>query len=389
MKLKVALPLLISSTAMNGFMAIAPILAEIQKSFPEVKASGIQLIYTIVSLFSITTMLLSGVLVNHFSKKRLMLAGLLLMSTGGVLPAVFHHSVIILYLFSAISGTGMGLFNILNSTLISDNFKGIEKGKMMGAQSAMVSIGGGTLSAASGFIAARMYWTLSPLVFLIYIPIILIVLLILPDDSVALKMGKGKSWINKHLIVFAVLNLLSSLCINVFQSNSAMFLEDNNLGNASVAGAVHSVFMIIGIPGGLSLGFFIKYLGRKVMGVSTLVLAGGMFMIAFSNSLASVYTGAILIGIGFSIRAPGSIMFAADMVSPNAAAMGIALNNAMGSIGNFISPIVINKATEMTNGGINQRFIISGVVLTVISLVYIYSEKFSEYQVKGFTKEKR
>jgi MFS family permease len=371
-KINNVIPILFSSIIMNGFMAIAPILAEIQKSFPDADSSEIQLIYTIISLSSMFTMILAGVLVHYFSKKSLMLAGILIMIIGGVLPSILHKSLLMLYVLSSLFGIGMGVFNIVNSTLISDYFKGVDKAKVMGIQSAMVSIGAAVLSSLSGLIAVRKNWPLSYLVFTICIPIFIFIFIALPKDPVAQRNSTGEKSISWRLVYFVILNLFASMCINVFHSNNAMFLETMGLGNAAIAGTVQFVFMLVGIPCGLSLGFCMKHLGRNTMGFSTLSIAAGMFFIAFSHSLLTVYLGAFLIGAGFAIRAPGSIIISANMAPLNSAAMAIGLNNSFGSIGNFISPIVINPIAEKIGNKPSIHFLLSGNVLLMLSLFYFF-----------------
>jgi MFS family permease len=377
-------PILAVSILMNSFMTVVPILAEIQKSFPMASASEIQLIYTIVSLFSLFTMLLSGKLVHYFSKKTLLLAGIGIMFTGGILPSIFHQNLPMLYIFSSVFGIGMGLHAVISSALISDYFKGINKGKIMGMQAAIASFGGAVMSAGSGFIAANSNWKFSYLMYLICVPLFLLVLFILPRDKKIPKEVAKKGGINGRLIYFVLLNLFLSICINVFHSNNAMFLEETGLGNAAVAGTVQFIFMITGIPVGLSLGLCIKFFGKNIMGMASFFMALGMFFIAFSHSLPAVYAGAFLVGVGFSIKAPGGLTFITNMVSANSAAMAIALNNAFGSVGNFISPIVVNPAARMMGGGPNRQFIISSIALVFISLLYIFLNPIKKEEISSF-----
>jgi MFS family permease len=264
----------------------------------------------------------------------------------------------------------MGIFAITNSTLISDNFKGLDKARAMGVQTAIVSIGGAVLSALSGFIAAWKSWNLSYLVFTICIPIFILVLFTLPNDQKTPKTDKKGQEINWRLFFFILLNLFASVCINVFQSNNAMFLEKTGLGNAAIAGTAQFIFMIVGIPAGLGLGFFMKHLGRSIMVYSSLCIAVGMFFIAFSHSLPTVYIGAFLIGMGFAIRSPGGITMSANMVAANAAAMAIGLNNSFGSVGNFVSPIVINSISAKINDHPGIQFIVAGIMMVVLGLLY-------------------
>ncbi|GHU86631.1 MFS transporter [Spirochaetia bacterium] len=383
MKMEIVVPALAASILINSFMAVVPILAEIQKSFPEAAVSGIQLLYTISSLFSLVTMLLAGRLVYYFSKKTLLLVGIGIMFAGGVLPFLFHQSLWMLYILCAVFGIGMGFNAVISSTLISDHFKGIEKGRIMGIQAAIVSIGGAVMSALTGFIAAHANWALSYLVFVICIPIFILVLFILPKDKITLKTEAKGGGINGRLVCFVTLNFFISMCINVFNSNNAMFLEKTGLGNAAVAGTVQFIFMIVGIPVGLKFGSCIKFLGRNIMGIAALFVTLGMFLTAFSHSLITVYIGSLLIGAGFAIKCPGGITFSSNMVHENSAAMAIALNNAFGSVGSFISPIFFNTITEKIGGKLEIQFIISGAISLLLALLYFLIGSIKKEEVKA------
>jgi MFS family permease len=372
MKIKNAIAILTASIIMNGSMAVVPILAEIQKTFSVVNSSEIQLIYTISSLFSLFAMFVAGILVHYFPKKNLLMTGIGIMFIGGILPSVFHQNLWVLYILSAVIGVGMGFLGVINSALPSDHFKGTEKTKILGIQATMVSIGGAVMSVVSGFIAVHANWSLSYLIFLICIPVFIVVFFTLSKDQVTPRNEAKKNGITGTLIYFVILNLFTSMCINVFHSNNAMFLEKTGLGDASVAGVVQFMFMIIGIPGGLCFGLCAKYLNRNLMGVISLFLATGMLFISFSHSLITIYAGAFLIGLGFSLKAAGVIHISTNMVPANSTALAIALTNAFGQIGNFISPMVVNPISRMVGGEPAKNFIISTVILFILSLLYIF-----------------
>ena len=361
------------SAVMNAFMAVSPILAEINKSFPDATSAQVQMVYTIGSLVALPIMLLAGRLANYIPKKHLSILGMVIMFGGGMLPTFLNSQLWMLYLASGIIGFGMAFVNVISSTLISDHFTGLDKGAIMGIQSAAVSVGGALTSWVSGMVAANANWRLSYLVYLIILPILFVVLFLLPKDKVVppKEAAAGGRVIHGRLIFFAVMSFFCSMIVNGFNSNIAMFLDESGLGGADVSGTAGSIFMLIGIPAGLLLGVIIKRLGRSTVGVMMLCVSVGMFCVAFASNLILVYAGAFLVGIGFAVRNPTGITFAANMVPAASAGLGIALYNAFGSVGNFLSPIVLSWASGLFDGTVRTAFLICGVGAVIAGLILL------------------
>lgn len=372
-KKNILIAILCMSAVMNAFMAVSPILAEVGKSFPDAGSSQVQMVYTIGSLVALPIMLVAGRLANYMPKKYLAMIGMVVMMAGGMLPQVMHEALWQLYLASGVIGFGMAFINIISSTLISDHFTGLSKGTVMGYQSAAVSIGGALTSYASGLIAANDTWIHSYLVYLIILPTFLVVLFLLPKDKVIppKEAAVGGKTIHGRLIFFAILGFFCSVFVNYFNSNIAMFLDKTGLGDAAVSGTVGSIFMLIGIPAGLLLGTVIKKLRRNTVGIMALCIAGGMACVAFAQSLVLVYVGAFLVGLGFAIRNPAAITFAANMVPAASAGLGIALLNSFGQVGNFLSPLIINAVAGVLGGNVRTTFIVCACGLLVLGIVYL------------------
>ena len=361
------------SAVMNSFMAVTPILAEVGKSFPTASNSQVQMVYTIGSLVALPLMLLAGRLTNYCPKKYLGIVGMAIMLLGGMLPTVWHNQLWNLYVASGVIGVGMAFTNIISSTLISDHFSGLSKGAVMGYQSAAVSVGGAITSYFSGMIAANIHWSKAYLVYLIVLPVILITLALLPKDKVVPPeeaAAEGKA-IHGRLIYFGILNFFAFIFVNYFNSNIAMFLDGTGLGDAAVAGTVGSIFMLIGIPAGLLLGAIIKKLGRSTVGIMTLCIAVGMLCVSVAQSLVLVYVGAFLVGFGFAVRNPTGITFAANMVPAASAGLGIAVFNAIGQVGSFLSPFAVNGLGSLFGGGVRTTFMICAVGLAVVGTVFL------------------
>lgn len=384
--------ILIALLAMSGVMstnnAIMPILNEISVSFPDASTNAIQMAYSVSLLVSLPIMLLSGVLVKRFSKKRLVLAGLLLLGIGGSVPVVVHASLVHIYIGSAFVGAGSGIVNILSSALISDYYDGVDKARVMGYQSAALSALGGICTMASGMVATQWHWWYSFALFLLALPVFVLVMALLPLDKPLRDQAPAASNVYKAgLIWWAVLAFLWSIFMYAFNTNISMFIDEEGFGGADVAGGVSSMFMIIGIPGGLILGSCIKVFKRSVVAVACAVCAVGMVVIGLAPNIAFVYVGAFLFGLGYAVRNPANVTFAAYLVPTAGSAAAIALVQALGTVAGFISPAVVNFLSSLFGGSFRTTFLVCGVAMAVLTVLYFVANPVKNEAIEGSSGE--
>lgn len=370
-KAKILIALLTMSGVMATNGAIMPILNEISISFPEASTNAIQMAYSVSLLVSLPVMLASGVLTNRFSKKGLVLVGLLLMSVGGAFPVVLHSSLVHVYIGSAFVGAGSGIVNILSSSLISDYYDGVDKARVMGYQSAALSLMGAVLAFASGQIAVMWQWWWSFLLFLVGIPVAVVIAICLPKDKpIPQDAETTKTTYSKGVIVWAVLAFVWSVFMYAFNTNIAMFIESAGFGGADVAGGVTTMFSLIGLPAGFVVGACVGALKRNVVPAACLLCAIGMVVVGLAPNIVVVYIGAFLFGLGFAIRNPCVVTFTAYIVPAAGVAAAIALVQAAGTVACFISPFVVNFVAGFFGGDLRATFVAVGIALGVITVAY-------------------
>ncbi len=239
--------------------ALAPILAEIGKFFPNASDTSIQIVLQIINLICLPGMLLEPYLEPHITKKNIGIIGTILMLAGALLPQVLNTELWMLYAASGIIGLGLSFVVVVSSSLISDYFTGLDKSRVMGFQSIFVSIGGALIAKGSGMFTAMAGWRRGYLVFLICIPIVLIVLATVPKSEVTKQEEKKeKAGISKEMVYFGLLCLVTGIFVATFNSNISMYIDRKGIGDASTAGTVASIMQIVGIAGGLVLGFVVK-----------------------------------------------------------------------------------------------------------------------------------
>ena len=369
--IKIIVAIFAASAMMASCNTLVPLLAKIRESFPEQSVSQVQMVFTLTSLVAVPTMLVSSALTRAFSKKALTAVSLLFMLVGGMIPVFVNETFWVLYVAAALIGVGMGILNVMSSALVSDHFKGLDKGRVMGIQSIALSCGSALMSWLSGEIAKTAHWSRAMLVFLIAIPLLLVFLLFMPADSRTPIQPSGKAVYNRRLIFFVILTLFWGLLYTSFQTNVAMFIEETGYGDTAFAGVVSAVFMVIGIPCGLLMGPMIKLTKNKLLPLAILSAAAGMLCAAFAKGPVPIFIGSLLVGIAFGTYGPASNTAAATMVPAEAAAAGIALMKAVGHFGRFFSPKVLNAVSELFGGGFRKVFLVGGVGLAILGAVFL------------------
>ena len=366
----IATGLLVMSLTMACNSALAPILAEVGKFFPDAGDSAIQIVLTLINLTTLPAMILEPMLEPKITKRDIAVIGTALMLLGGLMPQVLNSQLWMLYAASIVIGVGLSFVVVTSSSLISDYFTGLDKSRVMGFQSIFVSIGGTIIAKGSGILTAMAGWKRGYLVFLIALPIIIIILLTVPKGETTPKAEKGeKSGVSGSMVYFGALCLITGIFVATFNTNIAMYIDRKGIGDASTAGTVASIMQVIGIIGGLMLGFVVKTFKRFTIGASILVMAAGTALVGMTTSFPMICAGAVLVGIGFAIRNPGAVTFGANMVPAAQASLAIAIISATYNVGNFISAYVVNPVANMLGEDIANRFIVSAAALAVIGIV--------------------
>ena len=365
----IAAGLLIMSLTMSCNSSLSPILAEVGKSFPEASDSAIQIVLTLINLTTLPMMLIEPLLEPKMTKRDIAVLGTILMLIGGFMPQFLNSQLWMLYAASVVIGAGLSLVVVVSSSLISDYFTGIDKSPMMGFQSIFVSVGGAIIAKGSGLFTAMAGWARGYLVFLICIPIIIIVLLTVPKGEVVQQAEKTKAGISGSMVYFGALCLITGIFVATFNTNIAMYIDRNGIGDASTAGTVSSIMQVVGIIGGLVLGNTVKIFKRFTIGAAIILMAIGTAMVGLSTSLPVICVGAVVVGFGFAIRNPGAVTFAANMVPAAQASLAIAIVSATYNVGNFISAYIVNAMATVLGDDISDRFIISAIALAIIGII--------------------
>jgi MFS family permease len=168
-------PLAISQSILN------PALPAIQTAFPNVAPSLIQLLSTIPSLCCVVFSPVYGKLTDFVTRRKIYLVAIILLLTGGILPAFvnnFTHFLILRF----VMGAGIGILTPAAADLIVHFFEGSTRQTMMGWNQTAASTGGVIFQLIGGYLAGK-NWRYACIATALCAVFYLIAFIILPEPE--------------------------------------------------------------------------------------------------------------------------------------------------------------------------------------------------------------
>ncbi len=369
--LSIASLLMISMTA-------SAILADIERHFPNQEESVIQMVLTLPALMGLIFAFIAGPLSMRIAKKNLVIFSLGCGLSGGLIGLVLGPLAMgFLLLSSVLIGVAQGINATMTMALITDYYSGEESGAMMGLQSAFLNGGSMVLLFTSGLLA-NVKWNHAYLVYLAFLPAILIVIRNLPDDRpkpTNQKEDSGKLNVRVYFIAIAI--FLFGSFFFVFQTNIALLVVIKGYGDATLSGMINTAVSASGMLVGLQYGKLKRRLKTLAIPVGMAMVGLGMGLIYLPGTLSSIFIAAIFIGMGIGIVMPTGIFIAANAVNNGMQSTAIALVTAAINLGMFVSPLFFNLISFPTvEENLITKFILSAICLLILAGLFAIGQQF-------------
>ena len=338
-------------TSLPG-LAISPMLGKLSQVFPLFTDLDIQMLTSLPSLLIIPFILLSGKLTEKVNSLYLLITGLLIFGTCGVLY-LFSTQMWQLIAISALLGIGAGLIIPLSTGLISMFFSGKYRVKQFGLSSAISNLTLVLATALTGYLA-EVRWNLPFVVYLFpFVSIVLSMFIkrdiknIETDDSIQIEENKteksfGKYGIHtKHLIQLMLFyGSLTLICV-IIGLNLPFLIQEYKL-SSGITGMITSLFYLSMMAPGLFLNKILQTLKRRTTFYSILMIVIGLGMIVFFKSEIGLSIGAILVGLGYGIMQPCIYEKTSCVATPKKTTLALSFVMAMNYLAILISPFVYN-----------------------------------------------
>lgn len=350
---------------------VAVVLPQIRADFFQSSLTAVQMMTMFPGIMTAVSFSMQGQLLRHFSKKWLLITGLVLVGAAALGALLFHSQLWLLFLWNGLMGVGSGgLAAPVAALVLRDVSTGENYAARMGLWNASLSLGGVVLGLCGGLAARYLSWPWAWAANLLALPAAALCALWLPAAPPCPTAAPTTSKVpggaaTKPLLfafAFALLyfTVLPNLPLLIAESHFERF------DAALLSGACIAALML----GGLAMGVAYRRLppparrGGTTLGC--LLLGSACLLLAFcKQNTVLLFAGAFLAGAANSLVVP--------TLSQMAAAQGARFitlaSTTCPALASFLSPSVFGAL--MKAGGFEDtahRFALAGVCSLLLAV---------------------
>ncbi|RCW16699.1 MFS transporter [Streptococcus gallolyticus] len=371
----------ISLLSISLFLMIAPQISAalplMYDAFPGVSQSGVETLTTIPNVGIMIGLLISPFLIRVLGQKMTVLTGLAITLLAGTFP-IYATDYILILLSRLLLGAGIGLFNAMAVSLIpqfySDNEE--ERATMLGFQNVMSSIG----AAISSFLVSYLVtlsWHAAFMIYFLVIPAFMLFALFVPltkEDAQPENQSENshKQSINSKVILIAVLMFFIFMFYLPMSYKLPNMILENGIGTSSTAAMVAGFSTLIGIPVGITFGFFFKLLRDKIFPLGFFLVFIGFLVTVFSKNVLVLVIAMVITGIGFGFAVPYMYNWLGWSAPQNSINLATTIVLVMVNIGCFVSPTVMGFLASFLGSDASNTLLVSAIGFALITL-YAFS----------------
>lgn len=370
--------------------ATSPALAVIGDNFPEASPEAVASIATLDTLTSVPFTILTGLLLGRFVKFRAMtFIGLIISFVGGILP-YFATSIWEILAGRAILGIGHGLIVPITTTLTLSLFKGDDVSKQF-SRNSMATNCGAILFQLLGGVLADLNWRLPFVVYASVIPVLIIVILFLPEPEKSVPTGlqKAKKFdprkiFTGHVFFWSLVHALYMLWFYAYVTQTSGILANSGYGGSSVSAVVLSVFTLVGVLGGYCFHRIRKHIETRTMTVGFFINGVSFLALAFSDSLLGYTFFSCTFGFGYGLLQPAVSYFLGVDLEEEYRAACISVSSVISALGSFLSSYAVKYSKLILNSDWDRiPFVVGSVFFILLGLLFIFFKEKKKSNKEG------
>jgi ACDE family multidrug resistance protein len=356
----------------------------------------------LVTAFFIPLMVLSpiaGGIADVYGRKPLLIIGLLIFGFSGLLMT-FSTSFLLTVLLRLLQGIGGACILPVVVTSLGDLYTGTASATAQGLRSTSHGVSGSIFPIFSG-VLVLVAWNYPFLLYIVPIPIALILYLFLEEPSTHISQGNSanpnrislKTILQKvpSLLLFprlsaAILGMfLTSFVFTAYITYSSLIIVLGISGTAGQAGILVSLFSASSAIAATQSGRIYSYFKHLVYPFSALsiIIGGGLIVVALSQSLLQMAIGASCIGIGFGILFSLNRVLILEFAPEDFRGILISFGETAKGAGATLAPVIMGlifillqshghldlvPALRLTNVIVGFLAIIAGIFLSFIAV---------------------
>ena len=339
--------LLSISILLMSHLAISPVIPNLYKFYhasnPNIGLASVESLATIPAVMITIFVLLSNGVIKFIGKKNTVLLGLLLIFIFGIVPAFTTNFKVVL-ISRLFLGAGIGLFNSLSISMISDFFDEEHRGTMIGLRTAFLNIGKALTTFISGYLLIYgIQYTF--LVYALALPIFVIFLLFVPNaENVNNKKVSIK--FHKETIFLTLLTFLVGISYMGSTIKIPTLLAEKYHYQPDVARNLLTILALSGILSGVIFGILVKRFKNLTLPIMLSFMTIGSVLFALTNNIVIFYVAAVFIGISFVGTMSFNFFYISNKLENKFINFATSVILVGGNIGVILTPVVLTKIPE-------------------------------------------
>ena len=369
MKLNLAakFSLLSISILLMSHLAISPVIPSLYNFYNEqnsnIGLASVESLATIPAIMITIFVLLSNIVIKFLGKKNTVLLGLIIIFIFGLIP-VFTSNFKLVLISRLFLGAGIGLFNSLSISLISDFFDDSTRGTMIGLRTAFLNIGKALTTFISGYLVILgVQYTF--LVYALALPIFILFLFFVPNSE-NIYNKKVSVKFHKETIYLTILTFFIGVSYMGATIKIPTLLIEKYFYHPSTATNLLTILAISGIFSGLLFGFLVKRAKNLTLTIMLSFMTLGSMIFSFSNNISLFILGAILIGISFVGAMSFNFFYISNKLENKFINFSTSIMLVGGNIGVILTPIILTKLPEALY---LEKFLTPFYITTLIMLI--------------------
>ena len=369
--------LLSISILLMSHLAISPVIPNLYRLYnaqnPNIGLASVESLATIPAMMITVFVLLSNFIIKGIGKKNTVLLGLAIIFIFGLVP-VFTTNFKIVFISRLLLGAGIGLFNSLSISMISDFFDEDTRGTMIGMRTAFLNIGKALTTFISGYlIIYGVQYTF--LVYALALPIFILFLVFVPNP----KNNESKQIsikFHKETIILTLLTLLVGISYMGATIKIPTLLVEKYHLHPEVSRNLLTILAISGIFSGFLFGELVKKFKNLTLSIMLLFMTCGSFIFAIFHNSILFTIGAILIGISFVGTMSFNFFYISKKLENKYINFATSVILVGGNIGVILTPVVLTKLPEIFRlEKYTTPFYITTILMLICTIISYFALK--------------
>ena len=339
--------LLSISILLMSHLAISPVIPNLYNFYhtnnPNIGLASVESLATIPAMMITIFVLLSNGVIKLIGKKNTVLLGLILIFIFGIVPTFTTNFKVVL-ISRLLLGAGIGLFNSLSISMISDFFDEEHRGTMIGLRTAFLNIGKALTTFISGYLLIYgIQYTF--LVYALALPIFIIFLLFVPNSE-NVNNKKVSIKFHKETIVLTLLTFSVGISYMGATIKIPTLLAEKYHYQPDVARNLLTILALSGILSGVIFGILVKRFKNLTLPIMLSFMTIGSILFALTNNIIIFYIAAIFIGISFVGTMSFNFFYISNKLDNKFINFATSVILVGGNIGVILTPVVLTKIPE-------------------------------------------